>query len=240
MIGWPRKQRARQVFGIGLIVLVHLIVIVGVMSIRWEVPRPDQTDLIEIVFATEEAPDPVEEIAEADAGLERRNIRAEVASLEAATPEAPRIASDLAQRGAEIRPQTLTADDPRSNAAAAEMAVIPPDRLAAVLQQLDCQRFSSEREDRCETGDPFAVAAASMARQTAAPQAPILMGDFGPKTLLEGFMSQKDRDPYLMPGMSADLFTEGMAKGSYNAQRIRNGKAPIWDDEIERALRRTD
>ncbi|MEL7540289.1 MAG: hypothetical protein AAGJ51_05255, partial [Pseudomonadota bacterium] len=122
----------------------------------------------------------------------------------------------------------------------ADPAVMELGDVSAVLQSLSCQRLSSHRDEACPQLDPFDVAAASDARQTAAPEAPLLRGKYGPKNALERFASQKDRAPYIMPGMSADLFSEGMSPGAYNAQRIREGRSPLWDKEMERGFRRED
>ncbi len=117
---------------------------------------------------------------------------------------------------------------------------VEAETLARVLQNASCQRLIAIPDDDCPKPDPFTVAEASVLREQAPPAPPNLVGDFSPKTRLEQFFNQQDRDPYLMPGMDADLFTESVGAAAYNAQRIRNGQAPIWDRDLEEALRRRD
>lgn len=57
------------------------------------------------------------------------------------------------------------------------------------------------------------------------------------KNAVETFFSQDEREPYLMPGMSGEMFADPMARGAYNAERIRNGQTPIFDRKLERDLR---
>ena len=79
-----------------------------------------------------------------------------------------------------------------------------------------------------------------MVRQAAEPAAILRRDAFGPKSAVEGFFAKQDEDPFMFPGMDAALFTEGMAPGAYNAQRIRNGQDPLWDQEMIDGFRKAD
>jgi len=122
------------------------------------------------------------------------------------------------------------------------------DQVASVLRRAKCQTPLKYQQEDCPPPDPFALAEARQAAQNAREAA--LDAGLPPPNVLETLFSQNQRT-YRRPGMKSapdgstvtfvrpdeDLFTDPMAPGAYNAQRIRDGKAPLLDRELERDLR---
>lgn len=233
-------------WSIGGAASVHIGLVAWVLTLSFTPPKLALPQTVIVTFA--EIADPVPEI-ETPVDDERKrepevSNRKPVDGITAPTPDLLRPSPPAASQPS-ILTQLETAD-PAFEAVdmPSTRSDVPPvveaDVIRTVLQNMSCQRLTMRRDEACPSLDPFEIAAASEARQTAPPAAPLLVGDYGPKTALERFASQNDRDPYLMPGMSADLFSDGIPSGSYNAQRIRNGRAPIWSKEIEQGFRRED
>lgn len=128
------------------------------------------------------------------------------------------------------------------------------EQVAGILQRADCNRLGRDERPDCPPSDPFAAAEAMQDLQD--PKGPISIPDlqaFGPQGMAESYLSARGWKPSLPgPGSAEGLgasslinlgsidnttFADPMAKGAYNAQRIRNGQAPIWDKEIEDALK---
>ncbi|MEM6555715.1 MAG: hypothetical protein AAF642_07575 [Pseudomonadota bacterium] len=228
--------------------LAHMAVFAAILSYRPS-PIPNvNVDSVEIEFAEIEAEplevEPVEIVPVSErAPVIERSVPQDVAD----PPTSPSDTSnDL-----DLSPPVLMQDAPQASEAlpaevmpGADTSQAPGSvgqaELAVIVQTLNCQRLTHHRDDSCPKPDPFDVAEASQARLEAAPAPPLLVGDFEPKSYLEYFLSQEDREPFLMPGMSADLFTPAMPKGAYNAERIRNGKAPLWDKDMEAGFTRDE
>lgn len=103
------------------------------------------------------------------------------------------------------------------------------------MQFADCLSLTRRDKD-CDTLDPFEKEAIKLAAAG--------VGEFEislkvaiRQNYLEGFFNQQDKDPYLTESMSADLFTDNMPDGAYNAQRIRDGREPLWSRDLEREFR---
>ena len=128
------------------------------------------------------------------------------------------------------------------------------EQAASILQRAECNRLGRDERPDCPPSDPFAAAEALQDLQT--PKGPISIPDlqaFGPQGMAESYMSARGWKPS-MPGPGSaeglgaisminlgsidnSIFIDPMAEGVYNAQRIRNGQSPIWDKEIEDALK---
>lgn len=248
MSGWFSGKRARIVWRVGAVALIHICVFAAVLSYRLH-PIPGAVfDSVEIQFAQIEAepvevdpleivsPSQVERVTEAFTPLQPVEPKAVSSPTETELEIAPSVLMQDAPAEREVPLSSAIEDTEPSN----EPVTLSNSELATLVQTLNCQGLVQHRNIECPKLDPFDVAAASLERVQAAPAPPQLVGDFGPNSYLEEFLSQKDRDPYLMPGMSADLFTPAMPKGAYNAQRIREGKTPLWDEEIEAGFTRNE
>ncbi|MEL7107871.1 MAG: hypothetical protein AAGJ68_04760 [Pseudomonadota bacterium] len=248
MIGWFSDIRARFVWIFGAVALVHTVVFAVFLSFRvYPTPSLDR-DFVEIEFADLE-PDPIEvmppeiipeshSVSETETSAPQ-NVIEPMVSLPT-RPENSEVAPPILMQEVPSVDETVVAETPSDADASQGPPSISEAELATVVQSLSCQRLAHRRDEACPKLDPFDVAAASQARREAAPAPAQLVGDFGPKTYLENFLSQEDRDPYLMPGMSGDLFTSTLPSGAYNAQRIRNGQTPLWDKETEAGFTRKD
>lgn len=112
---------------------------------------------------------------------------------------------------------------------------IAPDEIAQALQHFNCRKLTPHPNENCPKPDPFAVADARQARAEAHLN-PMPVIAFNQQNAAERFFSKQGRNPHMFPGMDADLFADPMPKGSYDAERIRNGLAPTWDRELRDAL----
>jgi len=241
MIEWSRISTHRSVWITGMVVLAHAVILSWVASLRVGMTVSPVLEILEIDFA-EVLPLPEPRLEP------ETHSRAEPEKQDAPKPRSKPDSS--ASPAAAPSPMTiLTQLESETNASTPPSARVPsvdtaqtvdPNALAAVLQRVDCQRLSFKVDEDCPKLDPFDVAEASMARQMAVPSSAQLVGDYGPKSMLEGVFSQRDKDPYLMPGMDGELFTSGMAPGAYDAQRIRNGRAPLWSKEMTDGFTKSD
>ncbi|MEL7113708.1 MAG: hypothetical protein AAGK93_12370, partial [Pseudomonadota bacterium] len=230
MIGSLRGEFSIRIWAIGVVALVHFVIMAWILNLPITPSVQAPLDHIEVAFAeiadAPQNPDQTE-APETNVSINRDVLPQIQGPAERSTE------SDSPTQVEPLEPPVLVQNTPEIGAPSAEARspiysgagpVVELGDVRAVLQSLSCQRLFSHRDEVCPQLDPFDVAAASDARQTAAPAAPLLRGDYGPKNALERFASQKDRAPYIMPGMSADLFSEGMSPGAYNAQRIRDGR----------------
>jgi len=234
----------RSVWITGLVAVAHATALSWVLSQRVGMPASPMLETLEIDFAEipplpEPEPIKPEAVPEPDKQAVHEARQDPIPTRSVAPAPAPSPKTVLTQLDTE---NTATVPPPPSDPGPNNDPVqtVDPSVLAAVLQRADCARLSHRTNEDCPKLDPFDVAEASMARQTAAPAPAQLVGDYGPKSMLEGFFSQRDRDPYLMPGMDGDLFTPGMAPGAYDAQRLRNGQAPLWSQEMRDGFTKED
>lgn len=233
MVVWVRIIGLRRVWVTGLVALAHAALLSWVLfqSVGRSVSPVLET--LDISFAEVlplPEPEPEPEVPTAPLVAASSNPSA------APAPSSKTVLTQLESDNApDAAPQT---SDPAPSEDTAPR--VDPSALAAVLQRVECQRLSFKVDEDCPKADPFAVAEASIARQAATPASAQLAGDYGPKSMLEGFFSQRESDPYLMPGMDGDLFTPGMAPGAYDAQRVRNGQAPLWSQEMKDGFRKED
>ncbi|MEL8055720.1 MAG: hypothetical protein AAGK66_06180 [Pseudomonadota bacterium] len=124
-----------------------------------------------------------------------------------------------------------TSDQPPSNIAQA----------AETLRRLECAKLSYERREDCPPPDPFAAADAQQRLREQVQETQFSALDpnaYGPKTSIEKWAAKNDDfAPVSLFGEDNSIFLDTMAPGAYNAQRIRNGERPIWDKDVEDALR---
>lgn len=228
---WVKFIRQRQVWVTGLVALAHAALLSWVLSQSVGKSASPVLETLDIAFAeVSPLPEPEPVIQKAPLGAPRSNPS--VAPARSSKIVLTQLESDISPIAA---PQT---SDPAPSDDAAP--TVDPSALAAVLRRTECQRLSFKAKEDCPKADPFAAAEASMGQQAAASASAQLAGDYGPKSMLEGFFSQRDRVPYLMPGMDGDLFSPGMAPGAYDAQRIRNGQAPLWSKEMRDGFSKED
>ncbi|MEM1087316.1 MAG: hypothetical protein AAGH90_06270 [Pseudomonadota bacterium] len=127
--------------------------------------------------------------------------------------------------------EAQTLDQPSTNLAQA----------AEALRRLECAKITYERREDCPPSDPFAAADAQqgLRKQTEAnPFSALDPNAHGPKTAIEQWAAKNDDfAPVSLFGEDNSIFLDTMAPGAYNAQRIRNGDRPIWDKDVEDALR---
>ncbi|MEM9570160.1 MAG: hypothetical protein AAF996_01750 [Pseudomonadota bacterium] len=244
MFGWVKNIDQTRVLVIGAVTVAHAVLLAWALTLPMNRSKSTPPNAIEIEFAEASVPDspprpepPPEPIPDPLVAPTPRTVEQ--------VPPVPSAQTTLTS------PSVLTQNAPTHEggvpvtAATAQEAADPsesidPQTIATVLQNVACQDLIMTRDETCPKLDPFDVAEASKARAEAAPSGAVLIGDYGPKSMLENFMNQKDRSPFIMPGMSVDLFTEGMAPGAYDAQRIRSGREPLWSQEMKDGFTRDD
>lgn len=235
----------RRVWITGLVALAHAAAFSWILFHRIALPGSIQLETFDVTFAELEPELKSEPVAAPEPVSLPQPAPAAQPVLPA--PEPPPLTAPQALPSQPVLTQLETVEtaeiarqEASPEASSDVLETTELQQIATALQAFDCRRLKSRADERCPKPDPFEMAAASQARQETAPRAALLVGDYGPKSILEGLMSQKDKDPFLFPGMDGDLFSEGMAPGAYNAQRIRNGQAPLWDRKIEDGFRKPD
>lgn len=108
-------------------------------------------------------------------------------------------------------------------------------RLA--LRIATCQRLVEHRDPTCPKENPFEFQARIAAAKNAPPLQRVGAGSHAPGNFAEAFLAKnKGYPPRMLSGEDNSTFIDPMAQGAYNAQRIRNGDAPVWDDDFTREL----
>ncbi|MCR9079373.1 MAG: hypothetical protein NXH78_09765 [Hyphomonadaceae bacterium] len=112
-------------------------------------------------------------------------------------------------------------------------------QIAQALRLFSCQRLTRARDEDCPKPDPFAVAEALDARQQAAldpQQIPV----FNQENAAEQFFSRQKQARHMFPGMDADMFGDTLPSGAYTASRIREGREPLWSEDMKRGFTKSD
>ena len=229
----------------GLIVLItgaHVLALAGLLSLRPTPPLYQGPPVLEIELATL-PPEPIAPLPEPEPEpeLEPAPIVTQTATVSAPAPTPP-TAEPVAP--ARETPTVLTQlgeagpDDPSAVVAPADTP-LTPGQIQHVLKQADCQKLTRQRDPNCATKDPFEVALASAARQSQAPEdAPD--SPFATISDYDRLSYQVGGSTFQSQGMSSDLFVDPLAKGAYDARRIRNGQEPLWSDEMKDGFRKRD
>ncbi len=111
--------------------------------------------------------------------------------------------------------------------------------VQAALRRAGCRKLVREPGPECPQGDLFARADELAALKQAAALEPLALGPPPSQNYAEAFFARNQGMPAKMiNGEDNSIFIASMAPGAYNAQRIRNGQAPIWDRKTREALER--
>lgn len=112
-------------------------------------------------------------------------------------------------------------------------------QIAQALRLFSCQRLTGARDEDCPKPDPFAVAEALDARQQAALD-PQQIPAFNQENAAEQFFSRQKQARHMFPGMDTDLFGDTLPSGANTASRIREGREPLWSEDMKRGFTRSD
>lgn len=126
-----------------------------------------------------------------------------------------------------------------SNTGTSDSETIDERQIAQALRLFSCQRLTRARDEDCSKPDPFAVAEALDARQQAAldpQQIPV----FNRENAAEQFFSRQKQARHMFPGMDADMFGDTLPSGAYTASRIREGREPLWSEDMKRGFTKSD
>lgn len=108
--------------------------------------------------------------------------------------------------------------------------------VAAVLRRLSCQRLTRKPNEDCPKSDPFADADARTIRESSAHNPRPLSFDIH-MNAAEAFSAKQKQARHMFPGMDADMFVDTLPPGAYQADRIRNGQEPLWNEDMRRGFR---
>ena len=240
LVGDPR---IRNLLAVGLVTVGHVILLGLAITAKISIPlNPKIAALdIEIVALEQDPPPEAPSLPDPDPEPEPPVIEAEPIPPRAAP--SPIVDQQDSAPAKQTDPQpaleVLTQLDPAPLAPNTDQAppagTIAPDEIAQALQRLNCLKLTLHPDEACPKPDPFAVAEA-LQKRTDERLNPMPMIAFDQQNAAERFFSKQSSNPHMFPGMDADLFADPMPKGSYDAERIRNGLAPTWDRELRDAL----
>ena len=243
-----RHRRALIILGIAF---CHAVAFAAVLNLRVEpvsIAAEEQL-VVELADLLPDLPEPEpepERVAEpvAPAPLPGATYVPEVAPLEVLAQDAPNVEpSD--------KPVLQAFGSVQSGTDAEAL-----DQVANALTRAKCRRDLVKRDPDCSEQDPFEVLAEKFELQEAANQLPGAPADTGKLSALErhiigekmytgtsvldgSFAAVGARDGRASSQLNLwpdkDLFTDTMAAGAYQAERIRNGKS-LMDKDLEREL----
>lgn len=140
---------------------------------------------------------------------------------------------------AELRAPEPSSQKLPSNTVSDKANTVSLAQIASILKQANCVKLKRRDETDCEPPDPFAVAQANAARQGApleqAPDSP-----FAVVSRQDRLAHQVGAETFKTLGMTGDLLVDPMAPGADTAQRIRNGKEPLWSKEMRDGFRKSE
>ena len=142
---------------------------------------------------------------------------------------------DDAPSGLASAPTSNTATETSPNNTSGD--VVTPAQVASALQQMHCVKLKRHEEGACPPPDPFAAAIANAER--AIPQER-LFGDprYVAKSVSDKLFEREAAERFHWP--DEDLFADPMGEGAYNARRIRNGREPLWSQEMRDGFRKSE
>ena len=248
-----RFRRELIVLGIAL---VHagaaaLFLSQTLMIEQTEKPDPVLIDLADLIEPPQTTPEPTEPDQDPLPPVEPLPAAPQTPPPANRAPQVPDPLSVLTQAEPSDAPDSVAPilQPPPSDAdpslADAEMA----QAAAMVLRRAFCAQPRNAGHPTCQSEDPFGALAEGFDRKQAEslPQptlpAEAFAGSFSDRyTQREGHYAQTQPKSanaasqlHLWP--DGDLFKDTLAPGAYNARRIREGKAPILDRDLERDLR---
>ncbi len=105
------------------------------------------------------------------------------------------------------------------------------------LRRVGCRKLVEKPDPTCPKGDPFYEKEQILALRNAPPVRRIGVGPPRPGNYAEAFLARNSGwPPKMLGGEDNSSFIDPMQQGAYNAQRIRSGKTPIWDRDLQRDL----
>lgn len=244
MAGFKAQIFNRRIGFIALITGAHVVALWGLLSLRPVPPLYQAPPALEIELATL-PPEPIAPPPEPEPTPVREPAPVSTPTPEPAPPSAPEAAPATSEPST---PNVLTqlgeaAPNDLSAVAAPPVALadapLTMGQIQHVLKQAECQKLTRQRDPDCAPEDPFEIALASAARQAQPPEgAPD--SPFATISDYDRLSYQTGASTFGSLGMSGDLFVDPMPDGAYTAQRIRNGREPIWSNEMKDSFRKRE
>ena len=222
-----------RVYVVAAIAAVHILVLGAVGLMRFERVLPIEAAQVPLVIEIAEIilPEPEPEPEPEPVSRPAPDVQAQPTLPTITSPDV----SDLQERDVsqDIAPYIAPLPAPIARQGPDEAATDA--QAAYALRSFRCGQLGREKSDECDDMPP----SPSEPLPDDSGGARFVQLDTFPfeKNTMETFFSQDEQEPYLMPGMSGEMFADPMAKGAYNADRIRNGQSPIFDRQLERDLR---
>ncbi|MCF6329155.1 MAG: hypothetical protein L3J02_05080 [Henriciella sp.] len=109
--------------------------------------------------------------------------------------------------------------------------------VRVALRRVACRKLVEKPDPTCPKGDPFYEKEQVLALRNTPPVRRIGVGPPRPGSYAEAFLARNSGwPPKMLGGEDNSIFIDPMQQGAYNAQRIRNGKTPIWSPDLQRDL----
>lgn len=256
-MAWAQRTLPyRRIGTIALITILHVGALSWAASLKIYAPSTSPRESILVEFADIMLPEP-DPIAPPEPEPEPQRVAPEFDSKPPEPIEAPETPpepptsgpvqeplSEPATKPAVETPNVLTQnatdmDTGMSDRSASEGGSVTDAQIASVIQQLGCQKLRHRPDETCPDRDPFDVAAATEARQAAAPEgAP--NSPWAPRDHYAYIRRQVTSSVFNKFNMTPDLFADPQPPGAYNAERIRNGQEPLWSEDMRDGFRKEE
>ncbi len=230
------------VWSFALATMLHLAAIAIVLTFAPTRPMMRAPESLIIEFAEIElAPPPPEvpiEPLEATPPPEPSPSKSEPAPASVARPPTAPDAINAPSTAPNVLTQNTPGDAaPADGETGEETDTVSDAQIANVLKLLGCQKLRDHRDEHCPDADPFTASAAVAERNSVQPKE-WADSDYINKPVIEQFYEREVLSRFHWP--DADLFTDPMPPGAYNAQRIRDGREPLWNKKMRDGFRKKE
>lgn len=110
-------------------------------------------------------------------------------------------------------------------------------QIAAALQQAECLNLKRRTDETCPPEDPFEIALA-LEESAVPPERLAPDPRYVSLSVSDKIFQREAANRFHWP--DADMFTDPLAAGVYNARRIRNGQEPLWSQDMRDGFRKDE
>ena len=124
-----------------------------------------------------------------------------------------------------------------SGGAASGSGDVSSAQIAAALQQAECLNLKRRTDETCPPEDPFEIALA-LEESAVPPERLAPDPRYVSLSVSDKIFEREAGNRFHWP--DADMFTDPLAAGVYNARRIRNGQEPLWSQDMREGFRKEE
>lgn len=110
-------------------------------------------------------------------------------------------------------------------------------QIATALQQAECLNLKRRTDETCPPEDPFEIALA-LEESAVPPERLAPDPRYVSLSVSDKIFQREAGNRFHWP--DADMFTDPLAAGVYNARRIRNGQEPLWSQDMREGFRKEE